>query len=245
VADLDTLAAAVRAGDSREARAAIRALAEIDDDRARNALGEALTGAGLLTAFAIQALARHGAKAQPFAVAATFDPDRKLGGVAVMGKLGDPACCALLRRLVNDPDPLMRLAVASSLYRCGERDGELWSSWIRREDDLAVFAFLSAIAGGGVTLTYGALDHLEAQAENADTPAEVRAGAAWAVAQHDIARGTALAQALLVDPGAAFALSSVVRRRGGPLIWLVAGIPGDPETDQTANSVGLPRPPAS
>jgi HEAT repeat protein len=164
----------------------------------------------------------------------------------VIGKLGDPACCTQLRRLIDDPDPLMRLTVATSLYRCGERDSELWSRWIRRENDLAVFAFLAAIAGGGVTLTHGTLDHLEEQAKNTDTPAEVRAGAAWAVAQHSVARGTALARALLVDRdrGAAFALSSVVQRRGGPLSVLLAGVPGDPTTDQTADSIGLVHPPA-
>lgn len=43
-------------------------------------------------------------------------------------------------------------------------------------------------------------------------------------------------------PDAAFALASVVRRRGGPLVARVAGIPGDPEEDLTAESVGLPRP---
>jgi HEAT repeat protein len=208
-------------------------------------LGAALSGVGLLIAFAIQVLARHDVKVRRLAIAATSDPDRKLGGVAVMGKLGDPACCALLRYLVYDPDPLMRLAVASALYRCDERDGQLWSAWIRRETDLAVSAFLSAIAGGGVTLTCGTLDHLAAQAEDAGMPVEVRAGAAWAVAQHDVARGTALAEVLLADPDAAFALASVVRRRGGPLVSRVAGVPGDPEEDLTAESVGLPRPAAS
>jgi hypothetical protein len=74
VADLDGLIAAVRAGDSPEARAAVRALSEIDDDRARDALGEALAGAGPLTALAIQALARHGAKAQSVPNAATIHP---------------------------------------------------------------------------------------------------------------------------------------------------------------------------
>ena len=244
VADLDALAATVRDGDSREAHAAIRALGALDDDRARTTLGGALGGVGLVTALAIQALGRHGAKARRFAIEATTDPGRKLGGVAVMGKLGDPACCALLRYLVHDPDPQMRLAVASALYRCDERDGALWSSWIRREDDLAVAAFLAAIAGGGVTLTCGTLDHLAAQAEDAAMPIEVRVGAAWAVAQHDAAWGEGLADTLLADPDAAFALASVVRRRGGPLVAKVAGVPGDPEEDLTAESVGLPRPAA-
>jgi len=240
VAELDALVAAIRAGDSPEARAAIRALAELDDDRARAALGDALAGAGPLTALAIQALARHGSKAQAVATAATRDPARQLGGAAVLGKLGDPASCALLRTLINAPDPLVRLTVAASLYRCGERDSELWSSWIRRENDLAVFTFLAAVAGGGVTLTRGTLDHLAEQAANADTAADARAGAAWAVAQHDAARGAAIARTLLADPGVASALASVVRRRGGPLSALIADVPGDPAHDQTADSVGLP-----
>jgi len=241
VANLDALIAALRGGDSLAASDAIRALAEIDDDRARAALVEALAGAGPLTALAIQALARHGPKAQRFAAAATSDPQRKLGAVAVMGQLGDLACCVQLRRLIDEPDPLVRMTVAASLYRCGERGGDLWSSWICRENDLAVFAFLAAIAGG-VQLTSAALDHLEEQAVNANTPAEVRAGAVWAIAQHDIDGGTALARRLLVDPGVAFALSSVVRRRGGPLALLIVAIRGDPATDQIADSIGLRHP---
>ena len=239
MADLDSLVAAIRAGDSPEARAAIRALAELDDDRARGALGDALGGAGPLTALAIQALARHGSKAQSVATAATRDPARQLGGAAVLGKLGDPASCAQLRPLINAPDPLVRLTVAASLYRCGERNAELWSSWIRRENDLVVFAFLAAVAGG-VGLTHGTLDHLAEQAANADTPAEVRAGAAWAVAQHDVGRGEAIARTLLAEPDVAPVLSSVVRRRGGPLTALIGDLPGDPALDQTADSVGLP-----
>ncbi|HEX2687897.1 MAG TPA: hypothetical protein VHN14_14820 [Kofleriaceae bacterium] len=239
---VDALVAAVRAGDPREARVAIRALAEVDDDRAREALGEALAGTGPLVELAIQALARHGARAQPIVVAAIFDPARKWSGVAAMGKLGDPAYCPPLRLLIDDSDPTVRLAVASALYRCGERDGKLWSSWICREEDPSVCALLSAVAGGGVTPTPDALDHLEVQADRATAPAEVRAGAVWAVAQHDVVRGTALAKRLLADPGAAFALSSVVRRRGGPLARLIIAIRGDPEMDQRANSIGLRHP---
>ncbi len=245
MADLDALIAAVRAGDSPEARAAIRALAEIDDDRARNALAGALHGVGPLTALAIQALARQGPLAQSFAVAATFDPDRKLGGIAVLGKLGDPRSCPQLRDLIADPDPLMRLTVAASLYRCGERDGELFSAWIRRENDLAVFAYLAAIAGSGVTLTYGTIDHLEAQAQNTDTPADVRAGAAGAAAQHDVARGTALATDLLAGADTSLALASVVRRRGGPLAALVSSVSGEPGPDLVADNLGLSAPTAA
>ena len=241
MADLDALIATLRAGDSPDARAAIRALAELDDDRARSALGDALAGAGALTALAIHALARHGAKAAPVAIAALRDPARRLGGAAVLGRLADPASRELLRPLVGDPDPLVRLTIATALFRCGERDRELWSSWIRRENDLVVFSFLAAIAGGpGVTLTHGTLDHFEEQAKNADTPPEARAGAAWAVAQHDAPRGTTLATQLIADPATATALSSVVRRRGGPLRALIADIPADPAADQTADSVGLP-----
>lgn len=240
MADLDSLVAAIRAGDSPEARSAIRALAELDDDRARGALADALGEAGPLTALAIQALARQGSKAQGVAAMAIRDPARQLGGAAVLGKLGDPASCALLRPLINAPDPLLRLTVAASLYRCGERNAELWSSWIRRENELAVFAFLAAVAGGGVTLTRGTLDHFAEQAANPDTAAEARAGAAWAVAQHDAARGTAIASTLLADPDVASALASVVRRRGGPLTALITDVPGDPTQDQIADSVGLP-----
>jgi HEAT repeat protein len=238
--ELDDLVAAVRAGDSPAARDAIRALASIDDDRARDTLVEALTGAGPLTALAIGALARQGAKAETFAIAAMLDPDKRLGAVAVLGKLGNPSSCGRLRELVGDPDPLMRLTVAASLYRCGERDSKLWSDWIRRENELAVFAFLAAIAGGGVTLTYGTIDHLEAQARETATHAEVRAGCAWAVAQQDAARGTALAKELVGDPEVAHVLASIVARRGGPLAGVVAGLPADPSLDRIADNVGLP-----
>ncbi len=243
MADLDALADPVRAGVSLNERAEIRVLAEIEDDRARHMLGEALAGARLLTALAIKALARDRAKGRRFTAGATSAPYRKLGDIAVLSKLGLPTCRALLRGLADKSDPRVRLAVASLLYRCDERDSELWSSWIRREDDLAVSALLSAIVGGScVMLTDEALDHLEAQAGNVDTPAQVRAGAAWAVTQQDVERGTAIAKTLLGDSDTAFALSSVVRRRGGPLVALVADIPGDPEMDQTAGRAGLPRP---
>lgn len=240
MAELDDQIAAIRAGDSSEARAAIRALAEIDDDRARHALAGALAGVGPLSALAVTALARHGASALDFAIAATFDPDRKLGGIAVLGKLGNPSSCAQLRELVEDPDAMMRMAAAMALYRCGERDPVLWSEWISREGSMAVFAFLAAIAGGGVQVNRGALDNLDASAAYDGTPAEVRAGCAWAVAQHDPTRGAELAALLLADPEAATALASVVRRRGGPLTGLVADHPGDPAADRTADSVGLP-----
>lgn len=242
MAELDDLIGAIRAGDSPEARAAIRALAEIDDDRARHALAAALTGVGPLTALAIQALARHGAAAQSFAIAATFDPDRKLGGVAVLGKLGDPASRNQLRGLVEDPDALMRLTVASSLFRCGERDPVLWSEWIGREGSMAVFAFLAAIAGALPEVRRGALDNLDASAAYDGTPAEVRAGCVWALAQHDPVRGAELAAVLLAEPEAASALASVVRRRGGALTGLIGDRPGDAALDRTADSVGLPPP---
>ena len=242
MAQLDDLIAAVRGGDSPAARDAIRALATIDDDRARGALVEALTGAGPLTALAIGALAKHGAKAETFAIAAMLDPDKRLGAVAVLGKLGNPSSCARMRELVGDPDPLMRLTVAASLYRCGERDSKLWSDWIRRESELAVFAFLAAIAGAGVTLTYGTLDHLEAQAREPATYAEVRANCVWAVAQQDVARGTALAKDLIDEHELSLALASIVARRGGPLARLVSGIPADPAQDVVADNLGFARP---
>jgi hypothetical protein len=163
------------------------------------------------------------------------------GSVAVMGELGEPSRQARLRLLVDDPDPAMRLTVAAALYLCGERDGELWSAWISREQDLAVFAVLCAVAGS-VPLTQGALDHLVTRAEDAGTSAEVRGGAVWAVAQHDRERGVALARQLLVHPGAAFVLSSMVRRRGGPLaLWIIA-VRGDPATDHIADQVCLRHP---
>jgi HEAT repeat protein len=242
VPDLDALVAAVHAGDSPAARDAVRELAELDDDRARNALAGALAGAGPLTAMAIQALARHGGKALSFAIAATFDPDRKLGGVAVLGKLGDPSSLPQLRGLVTDPDAMMRMMAAVALFRCGERDPVLWSEWIEREGNNAVFAYLAAIAGALPELRRGALDNLDASAVYDGGPAELRAGCAWAVARHDPARGAELAALLLADPAAAPALASVVRRRGGSLTALIGDRPGDPAQDRTADSVGLPPP---
>lgn len=126
VADLDSLVATVGAGDSPEARSAIRALGEIDDDRARRALAEALAGNGPLVALAIQALARHGKPAAQFAIEAVGEARRRFGGVAVMGKLAEPAFVPLLRPLVGERDPLLRLSVAVALYRCGDRDVGLW-----------------------------------------------------------------------------------------------------------------------
>jgi hypothetical protein len=126
VLDLDVLDILVRDGDSPLGRSALRALAEIDEERARATLSHALTGDGSFTALAIQSLARHGSKAQPYAVAAIVDPERRRSAVAVLGRLGTPACRARLRPLVIDSDPPMRRAVAAALHRCSERDGELW-----------------------------------------------------------------------------------------------------------------------
>jgi hypothetical protein len=134
----------------------------------------------------------------------------------------------------------MRMTVAASLYRCGERDAALWSEWISREGSMPVFAFLAAIAGGVPSLHRGALDNLDASAAYDGTPAEVRAGCAWAVAQHDPARGAALAAVLLEGEETAAALRAVVRRRGGALAGTIGDGPGDPASDRTADSVGLP-----
>ena len=235
----DELIAAIRAGDSPEARRAIGALAELDDEAARGALAEALAGAGPLAALAVGALARHGARAVSHAIAATLDPARRAGGAAVLARIGDPSARPALRNLVEDPDPMVRMMVAAALYRAGERDPRLWSAWIQREGSMAVFAFLAAVAGG-VDVDRGALDNLDAQAAYDGTPAEVRAGCAWAVAAHDAARGAALARALLADAEAGAALAAVVRRRGGPLAEVIGAAAGDPARDRTADSLGLP-----
>ncbi len=237
--ELEPLIEAVRAGDSPEARAAVRELGGIDDDRARHALAAALAGDGPLAAMASRALGQHGKAAQSFAVAATMDPARRFGGLVALGQIGDPSSRSILRELVEDPDPMVRAVAAIGLYRCGERDGALFSSWIGREGAMTVFGFLAAI-GGDVKLGVGALDNLDAQARLADTPAGIRASCAWAVAQHDAARGRELADALRADPAAAGALADVVARRGGPLASQLSG--GDPSRDPTADTVGLPRP---
>jgi hypothetical protein len=96
VSIVDALVAAVRAGDPREARVAIRALAEVDDDRAREALGEALAGTGPLVELAIQALARHGARAQPIVVC----------GVAAGRWRGSSSPSGVIRRWTSVPTAL-------------------------------------------------------------------------------------------------------------------------------------------
>jgi HEAT repeat protein len=240
VLELDVLDILVRDGDSPLGRSALRVLAEIDEERARATLSHALAGDGPFTALAIQSLARHGSKAQPYAVAAIGDPERRRSAVAVLGRLGTPACRARLRPLVIDPDPAMRRAVAAALHRCGERDGELWSAWLGRELDAAVLAVLAGVAGTGVDLIGGAIDRLAALAADAGGPAELRAGAAWAVAHHDLDRGARLADRLLASPEPAAALAAVVRRRGGPLAALVADHPGAPDPDAVADALGLP-----
>ena len=86
----------------------------------------------------------------------------------------------------------------------------------------------------GVPVGPRAITSLGTQAAYLGTPAELRAGCTWAVAEHDLARGGWLAGTLLADEEAAFWLASIVARRGGRLRPVVAGLPARPELDRVA-----------
>lgn len=222
--------------DERETvRAAIEELAATDDDRARALLVGAL--AGRTAPMASAALAAHGAKAVAAALGALEDPARRVGALVALSRVGDPAVVARVRGLTRDESPLVRVAVAIALYRCGDRDGALVSEWAPREPDATVLGYLAAMAGE-VAIDLRARSNFDAQAEHAGTPPEVRASCAWAVAAHDEVRGVALATLLGEDAATRAALAAVVARRGGPLRAHVEG--GEAAADRIADNLGLP-----
>jgi hypothetical protein len=138
-----------------------------------------------------------------------------------------------LRAIVGDPDPDVRLLAQIALARRGDVDPVGLAARLRREPDLAVFAILVARAGDHPP-TPAMIGPLAEQLRQLETPAELRAGCAWALTPHAPARAAFFAGALLAEPETAFWLASIVARRGGPLAPLVAGLPADRAADRVA-----------
>lgn len=221
--------------DPATVKAAAATLGGLDDDRARELLSRALGRSPPVSAAAAYALGSHGAKAVPLALAALDDPGRKAAAALALARIGAADAAPRLRQLVDDADAMVRLSAAIGLYKAGERSPALWSPWVAREPHVLVLGFLAAIAGT-VTVDAPALTTLAAQAAEPSTAPEVRANCVWAVAAHDAARGTALAEGL--DDAARQLLASIVARRGGPLGSAWGG--GDAAADRTAETLGIP-----
>jgi len=234
-ADWQQLEQDLMANDPPTVRAAAATLATNDDDRARALLAGALArppGPASIIAFALGA---HGAKAVPLALAALDDPSRHVAASLVLARVGSVDAVARLRTLIDDPEPMVRVSAAVGLYKAGDRDGAFWSGWLTHEGNILVFAFLAAIAAA-VPISDEARANIDAQAAEPTTPPDVRANCVWAIAAHDAARGTALAEGL--DEAGRAVLASIVARRGGPLspTWVVGG---DPAADRTAETLGI------
>lgn len=144
------------------------------------------------------------------------------------GPLGAPA----LRAAASDPDPAIRLLAQLGLGRLG--DTAALADRLLVEGDLAVFGVLAARAGR-TAISERARIALGAQAAYPLAPAELRAGCAWAVAEHDAERGGWLVGTLAAEPEAAFWLASIVARRGGRLAAVLRGQHARPELDRVAD----------
>ncbi len=159
--------------------------------------------------------------------------DRRLAIAASLAQLGDPIGLASLRAAAVDEVPEIRFVAELGLARLGDSDVDHLERRLVLEPDLGVFAVLAARAGR-LPVRPRAITALGAQAAYAGTPAELRAGCAWAVAEHDVPRGGWVAGTLLADEEAAFWLASIVARRGGRLHSVVAGLVARPELDRVA-----------
>jgi len=168
------------------------------------------------------------------------DPDatRRITLAAALARGAQTHAVAAAHELAGDPLATVRLLAQIALARGGDRDGDVLSRRILVEDDLGVLAVLAGRAGA-IAISPAAIDGLAAQAALAQTPPELRAGCAWAVAAHDPPRGGYLAGMLLPDDEAAFYLASIVARRGGALAPIVDGLRARPEMDRVAHLLGL------
>ena len=173
---------------------------------------------------------------------AGVEAERRLVLAVALAQLADPFASAALHEAAIDPIPEIRLVAQLGLARIGDVGVAALERRLIVEPDLGVFAVLAARAGR-LPIGTRAITALGAQAAYVGTPGELRAGCAWAVAEHDEPRGGWLAGTLLADEEAAFWLASIVARRGGVLVPLVAGLAARPELDRVADllAAGLGR----
>jgi hypothetical protein len=152
--------------------------------------------------------------------------------VAAAADHAAPIAAPVLRAAASDPDPSIRLLAQVGLGRLG--DLAALEDRLAVEGDLAVFGVLAARAGRAPIAERATLV-LGAQAAYPLAPAELRAGCAWAVVEHDPARGGWLVGTLAAEPEAAFWLASIVARRGGRLAALLRAQHARPELDRVAD----------
>ena len=166
------------------------------------------------------------------------DPAAEIALAAALARAAHPLSIGALRALAGDPQVEVRLLVQVGLARLDDDDGAMVASRLCRESDLGVLAVLAARAGR-LPIDARGLANLIALAAYPGTPAELRAGCTWAIGERDSARGAEVLGSLLDDDEATFWLASVVGRRGGALVPLVAGLHGDPALDRVAALLDL------
>jgi hypothetical protein len=143
----------------------------------------------------------------------------ELATIAALVRARRPEALPVLRSAIADPDPALRALAQIGLARIGDDDPDPVAMRLAIEGDLGVFAILVARAG---RVAIADLEPLAAQAAYPRTPPELRASCAWAVAEHDLARGRVLADALAADDNCRDWLGSIVAQRGGALAVHVA-----------------------
>jgi hypothetical protein len=169
---------------------------------------------------------------------AAGDPAAEVALAAALARAAHPLSIGALRALANDPQVEVRLLVQVGLARLADDDAAVVTSRLTRESDLGVLAILAARAGR-LPIDARALANLIALAAYPGTPAELRAGCAWAIGERDRARGAEVAGSLLDDDEATFWLASIVGRRGGAFGPLVTGLHGEPALDRVAALLDL------
>jgi hypothetical protein len=166
------------------------------------------------------------------------DGDRRLALAAALAQLADPIGLPALREAAVDPLAEIRLIAQLGLIRLGDTDVALLDRRLVAEPDLGVFAVLAARAGR-LPIDARSITSLGAQAAYTGSPPELRASCTWAVAEHDLVRGGWLAGNLLADEEGAFWLASIVGRRGGVLVPVVAGLAAQLRFDRVADLIEL------
>jgi hypothetical protein len=122
----------------------------------------------------------------------------ELALVTALARAGDPSAIPALRELVAHADAELRMLVQIGLARARDDDPATVEPRLLAESSPGIYCVLAARAGR-LAIGPGALGYLAAQAVYARTPAVLAANCAWAVAQHDAARGPELVGALAPD----------------------------------------------
>ncbi len=239
--ELEQLLDELEREDKSVVRAAVQRLAERDDETSRHILVVHLHQDSRLVAWAIEAIADHGLDAVDALQVCLRDEPRRFAALGALGIIGESVLCPLIRPYASDDDERVAASAIVGLFKCGDRDGEFFTELVTDAASLLILHFLAAVCGD-VPIGVGALDNFDAQCRVEDTPPDLRAACAWVVAAHDESRGVELAELMLGDEQGAFALASIVKRRGGPLLRLVEDVEGDASLDRTADTVGIAAP---